>query len=913
INLLGDSFYSVPANDACDADGGGNGLANYPVLASASSDGVNTTITGTLNSTAATTFRLEFFSSPPSDVAANRSGRVFLGNASIVTDGSCNASFTATVPAGAAVGDDITATSTDPSGNTSSFSNAASVSFSARVASLSLSTASLTFGPQLIGSTSASQRVTLTNNGTASANISNVSVSAGFVESTTCVAVLAPTSACDIDVSFTPTAMGTAAGQLTINSDTLPDPQTVALSGTGAAAPTFSIATFTSRTVGQVSTVTVFIGNRTGNPVTYSGFNVQFVYPAGFVHDGSRAVQESCGTSVTTLGSPTVTGIAATSGSVSPGVTCTAVGSQMFVPTTPGTYTLTIPAGGFTVKSPFAYSNPVPITATVTVTLAATPAVTIAPASLAFGAQAVSTASPSQAVTLTNSGSAALAIRSIAASSEFTQVNGCPASLAAGASCTIDVKFTPTASGPRTGTLSVATNAGGSPHTVGLTGTGTVLAPSVSLSPASVAFASRTVATASAPQTITLANSGNAPLDISSVAITGDFAFASACPSQLAALASCTIDVTFTPLAVGPRAGTVTIASNAPGSPHAVSLTGTGASGLTPVILVSPSALDFVVEPVGRDSAPQVATVTNTGTATLTFATIVVTGDYRQVALPAATPGQACPVDLAPGASCGIAIVFHPAGINLRTGALSITTNAGSVATTVTLAGTGLTPTVPQLSVAANLSFDHQPVGTTSAGKATSIINTSAVLATITELSASGDFSVSDTCTTIVAGATCSPLVFFQPTQAGPRTGTLTIRTLRDMDPYIVALSGTGDQNLRPVLVVSPTRVGFGNALVGSANRVVVMLTNVGQVPVVVETILGTGNFIATHDCGSIPSRASCAVTITYVPGLPGAQQGAVEIRSNAVDSPHRIDVSGVGCLIPSPGRARLAMPLCGP
>ena len=76
------------------------------------------------------------------------------------------------------------------------------------------------------------------------------------------------------------------------------------------------------------------------------------------------------------------------------------------------------------------------------------------------------------AVTVSNTGNGAAAISSITASGDFAQTNTCGSSLAAGASCTVNVTFTPTASGARTGTLSIASNAPGSPATVALSGTG---------------------------------------------------------------------------------------------------------------------------------------------------------------------------------------------------------------------------------------------------------------------------------------------------------------------------------------------------------------------------------------------------------------------------------------------------------
>src|SRR5207244_1915901 len=97
---------------------------------------------------------------------------------------------------------------------------------------------------------------------------------------------------------------------------------------------------------------------------------------------------------------------------------------------------------------------------------------TLSPTSLAFPSQDVGTTSARQAVTLSNSGSAALSISSIAItganSGDFAQTNTCGSSLGAGAQCTINVTFRPAATGTRTGTLTVTDNASGSPQTASL-------------------------------------------------------------------------------------------------------------------------------------------------------------------------------------------------------------------------------------------------------------------------------------------------------------------------------------------------------------------------------------------------------------------------------------------------------------
>ncbi len=112
----------VTANDAGDADTGANNLQNFPVLTSAVSSGGNTTISGTLNSIASSTFTVEFFSSPTADPSGFGEGAVFVGSTVVNTDGSGNGSFSPTFAAAVTVGQVISATATDASGNTSEFS-----------------------------------------------------------------------------------------------------------------------------------------------------------------------------------------------------------------------------------------------------------------------------------------------------------------------------------------------------------------------------------------------------------------------------------------------------------------------------------------------------------------------------------------------------------------------------------------------------------------------------------------------------------------------------------------------------------------------------------------------------------------------------------------------------------------------
>ena len=140
------------------------------------------------------------------------------------------------------------------------------------------------------------------------------------------------------------------------------------------------------------------------------------------------------------------------------------------------------------------------------------PAVGVTPTSVAFGNQQVGTSSAPQAVTLTDTGSAPLSLTGIAVtganSGDFAQTNNCGALVAPAASCTINVTFTPTASGARAATLTFSDNATGSLQTISLTGAGTAAA--ASFTPTSIAFGNQQLNSSSAAQVVTLSNTGSA-------------------------------------------------------------------------------------------------------------------------------------------------------------------------------------------------------------------------------------------------------------------------------------------------------------------------------------------------------------------------------------------------------------------
>jgi hypothetical protein len=216
------------------------------------------------------------------------------------------------------------------------------------------------------------------------------------------------------------------------------------------------------------------------------------------------------------------------------------------------------------------------------------PAAVLSPAQLFFSAQQVGTPSATQPVTITDMGSAPLAVSNASVTGDFSIQNNCGTVSPAGGACAIQVTFTPTAAGTRTGTLTITDNSAGGLRTVELTGQGAVIAATVA--PSSLTFADQLVGSTSSAQTITLTNPGPLGLQISHVQASGDFSETNNCGTSLNPGASCTVNVTFAPTAAGSRTGTLTITDTAPDSPQTVAFSGTGENSSLGLTIASGSS-----------------------------------------------------------------------------------------------------------------------------------------------------------------------------------------------------------------------------------------------------------------------------------------------------------------------------------
>ena len=215
-----------------------------------------------------------------------------------------------------------------------------------------------------------------------------------------------------------------------------------------------------------------------------------------------------------------------------------------------------------------------------------------------------------------------------------------------------------------------------------------------------------------------------------------------------------------------------------------------------PGVTLSPNSLDFAAQSVSTASGPQTVTLTNTGNASVEITIITASGDYGQT--------NTCDGSVAIGASCKLSVTFAPTAAGTRTGTISVTDTANNSPQTVSLTGIGLLSGAIVTLSPITLAFPEQPVHTTSAAQTITLTNPGSAILVVTEVAASGDFAQTNTCGKFVSpGARCNISVTFTPTQAGVRTGSVTITDNAPDSPQSVLLTGSSTtlpQNAVPLI-----------------------------------------------------------------------------------------------------------------
>ncbi len=488
----------------------------------------------------------------------------------------------------------------------------------------------------------------------------------------------------------------------------------------------------------------------------------------------------------------------------------------------------------------------------------AAPAMTLSPLSLTFAAQAVGTASPSQTITVTNSGNAALTVSRIVTSGDFTETDNCVGAgggIAAGANCSVQVNFLPAAIGSRAGLLTVYGNVAGGQATAALTGIG-ARAAAIVLNPSTVTYSATPVGSASLPQSITISNTGGITATLQAPVVTGDFSItANTCGPTLAAGVGCTVSIAFQPTASGTRSGTFSMTDSV--GTQTSSLTGAGVLPATDSL--APLSLTFAAEQLNTASATQQVTLTNAGDQALTgIAAQIASGNFTVV--------NGCGNSLNGHSTCALLVAFVPQSVGASAGSLTVTDEYRSQA--VTLSGTGVAPPGVSLSPAATVAFAATGVGLTAAAQTMTLTNNGGLPLSIQSIGTTGDFAIvagSNTCgASLAAGAQCTAQIVFVPTAAGARAGTLTVVDNAGSSPQGLQLTGIG--------------VDFALSANGSTTATISAGSD-AVYPLLLTSLAGVPGSVA-FSCAGVPAHATCTVTPAS-PALGGTTTISVTIATS--------------------------------
>ncbi|HPM41471.1 MAG TPA: choice-of-anchor D domain-containing protein, partial [bacterium] len=418
------------------------------------------------------------------------------------------------------------------------------------------------------------------------------------------------------------------------------------------------------------------------------------------------------------------------------------------------------------------------------------PDVDISPTIFDFGSTPVGSTSEQRDFVIKNTGDGNLNISSITVNSDFEQENECPAILVEEQSCEVGATFVPQVAGGFSGILSVVDDAEGSPHKATLQGFGTT--SDVTLLPASLNFGSQTVGRPSLNREVRLLNSGNETIDISDISSSSsEFAQTNDCGATLAPSNFCTIGVVFTPTAAQFYSGRIEIADSAAGSPHFVSLTGTGLDPVYPDLDLSPGYWDFGQVLVGQTSVENAFTLKNTGVVDVVIYSIDANSEFAQA--------NDCPATLASEATCTIRGTFTPEAAGLFTGYITVTDNTFDGYQSATVQGTGTHSGDIDISFSVSaLNFGSVTPGEESEVQSIVLTSGGTDPVTIGAVEVAGsettDFSMNTNCSerSLDVGKSCIINVVFKPTSAGVKTAEIAVFDDAHDSPQAVALQGTG-------------------------------------------------------------------------------------------------------------------------
>lgn len=322
---------------------------------------------------------------------------------------------------------------------------------------------------------------------------------------------------------------------------------------------------------------------------------------------------------------------------------------------------------------------------------------------------------------------------------------------------------------------------------------------------------------------------------------------------------------------------------------------------LNPNITIAPNPLTFDSVRPGDTSGPETIRVTNTaapGGSSIAINDIGLTDETNfRIDL-----DECSGRTLNPSTFCNAQASFAPAGG--RGGYFSgfiVISNETPIGAS-TLQGQVVAPQVAFLPT--SVDFGHQAIGQSSAANAIAMTNTGDASLTITSITTTDPFAVTDDCeNTLAVGDSCTISTTFSPAAEGAASGSVSVVTDAQTSPDSVALSGTGVASDQPVASFSTNALDFGGQMVGTESAAqTVELSNTGTVELTVQSITPPAGFATSDDCGNqLSAGATCSINTTFAPNAAQAYSSTISVATNAGDSPHTIAVTGFGANFSGP------------
>ena len=798
---------------------------------------------------------------------------------------------------------------------------------------LAVSSYSLHYGSQEVGTTSSPELVTLTNQSSTKANLKLIATGSDYTQTNNCGNVLLAGSSCQINVSFAPVAGGTRTSVLGVMSNLSGNPLAVNLTGTGLA-PAASLGStyffFPNVTIGGSSALSTTLTNTGQAPLTIGSIvssNADFV-PNSDCPFAPSTLEAGSFCTITVTWTPT------------------------FIGYDTGTVTVT--------------DNANPSTQTINLFGSAYGAgvATLVPSSLTFPDTLIGNSSQPLIATLTNTGTGPLGNITLYSSQSYSSTSDCPPALLPGASCTISITFTPYYPGSNSGytyvyndspnagylstsgtglspvptveSLSPGSAAVGSSDTyVTITGTGFVSGSQVQLNGTTIATSYGGLSTQISfyMPAVDLVNPGTVQISVFNPSPGGGTSsalpFTIYTPINYASKASAfnyrqiagtNLDLyyygsaqvtspfpiqfgggSFTNLYVG-AGGTIAFAGSFSNEYNdAIPTTQTP-------MLVAPFWSNLYLWGAGTNDHDVFWQVNGTAP----DRELVI--EWRNVAYCCSSDSQHT-VTFQVVFFEGSSNILFNYGDTIFGGQYSGNDNGATATSGVQVAwgqGTQYSynspslishtallwyPNAPTVSLSSTtLDFGYHQVGSGSLPQKVTLTNGGLVPLQINSITTDNpDYTQSNSCgTTVPPGKSCTIQVKFKPSQPTVETATLTISDNAANSPQTVALSGIGA--IAPV-VVFPIQMNFGSVTVGSSATLPVTLANASNQPMTIQQIaVSPAVFTQTNNCGTaLSAGASCTIQVTFTPTQKGSVKGAVSMGLNGKPVSAKVKMIGTG------------------